>query len=371
MRLLLSMAALLAGAVLAAPAAAEPRVALVIGNGGYVLPSWKLANPANDTEAVAAKLAQLGFTVSKVVDADEDAFEDAVAQFRRDLSEAGPDAVGLFYYSGHGVQADGVNWLIPVDFRGQVLQDVYRDAVRLGDVLGAMQAAGNAANFVILDACRNDPLPRAVRGAGRGLAQEARQPGVLISYAAAPGQSALDGAPGAGDLSPFTSAFVALIETPLPATQVFQLIAGRVADLTEGAQQPWLEIGLVARSADDFFYFKTLDGAAAPEPAPADGPVMVSAEDAVAWNEASAYDTVAAYADYLARFPNGFWKNEARNRRDARTPPPIGTPVEYMPGDGPDYGPAPAEPAPAAPEPAPAEPTLTETEPEPAPPPRM
>jgi hypothetical protein len=76
------------------------------------------------------------------------------------------------------------------------------------------------------------------------------------------------------------------------------------------------------------------------EAPPSQAEAVVAIDDAIAWQEAAAYGTREAYAGYLEAFPDGFWRNEARNRRDSLTPPPIGTPVEYMPGDEPDYGPA-------------------------------
>ena len=241
----------------ASAAVAQERIALVIGNAAYEKSGWALRNPVNDASAIAEKLNTLGFDVVMATDADEEMLESAVRDFRRRLGGAGEDGVGLFYYSGHGVQADGVNWLIPTDFDGQVLQDVYGSGLRLGEVLSAMEDAGNGTNFVILDACRDDPLPRDTRSAGRGLAAEAKQTGLLIAYAAAPGQTAFDG--GDEGLSPYTAAFVDLIDQPYPASSVFELIAGRVKEAT-GSQEPFVESGLRARSSAGFFYFSGPSG---------------------------------------------------------------------------------------------------------------
>ncbi len=234
-------------------ALAEQRIALIVGNADYETPSWVLQNPENDARVVSAHLRDLGFDATVVINAGEDALEDAVLDFRVRLRDAGPDATGLFYFSGHGVQADGINWLVPVDFQGNTHEELMSDSVRLSDVLSAMDAAGNTTNFVIIDACRDDPLPRVTRGGDRGLARVSRRPGMVISYAAAPGQTALDGI--GSDLSPFSKAFTELVSKPFHAGELFPLIAGRVEELTGGRQQPWVEIGLAPRSPADFFYF--------------------------------------------------------------------------------------------------------------------
>lgn len=106
-----------------------------------------------------------------------------------------PHAVGLFHYAGHGVQAEGNNYLIPVDADIQSEADLDANAFDASRVLRAMQAAQNEMNIVMLDACRDNPLPK-TRGIVRGLARMDAPSGTFIAYAAAPGQSAQDGASG-------------------------------------------------------------------------------------------------------------------------------------------------------------------------------
>ena len=146
---------LLAGAVgaLAAPA----RIALVIGNSGYTdMPP--LANPANDAQLMAATLRQLGFEVIERIDANQEAMQLAVFELQDRLSAAGSDAVGLFYYAGHGVQVNDQNYLIPLDSGVEKEREVAIKAVSAAFVLGQMEVTGNAMNIIILDACRNNPL---------------------------------------------------------------------------------------------------------------------------------------------------------------------------------------------------------------------
>ncbi|MEO1475518.1 MAG: SUMF1/EgtB/PvdO family nonheme iron enzyme [Pseudomonadota bacterium] len=243
----------------------EPRVALVIGNSSYEQTGWYLENPVKDAELMASTLAGLGFDVDLVIDATEDEMEDAFAVYGDRLAAAGPDAVGLLYYAGHGVQSQGSNYLIPVDARPRTEQDVWRQAPRLGQAIQYIEAAGNAVNFIILDACRNNPLPSATRSAGgTGLAAVPRSQGLLIAYATEPGYTAADGQ--GAENSPFTSALADVLpQSGLVAELAFKRVADRVQAATGGAQNPFYNSGLTG--AD--FYFA---GGTAESPLPLDLP---------------------------------------------------------------------------------------------------
>src|SRR3954451_14788237 len=95
-------------------AAAEPRIALVIGNGGYSAIA-RLPNAVSDAKLIAATLSGLGFRVTQLTDAGQAGMKTAIAEFGRALRSGGPETVGLFYYAGHGVQSSGVNYLLPVN----------------------------------------------------------------------------------------------------------------------------------------------------------------------------------------------------------------------------------------------------------------
>jgi len=265
-------------AIWAAPALAEAqRVALVIGNGNYRTMGWQLANPVNDARLMADALAGVGFEVTLVLDADEDEMEDAFAGHGARLKAAGPAAVGLIYFAGHGVQSQGYNYLLPVDVTARTEQDVWAQAPRLGTALQYVRAAGNAVNFVILDACRNNPLPSANRSAGSGgLAPVARTRGLLVSYSTEPGYTAADGA---GENSPFTAALAEVLgQEGLIAEQVFKRVADRVSEATGGAQTPFYNSGLTGA---DFCFAGCGDRPAIVLAGPAEGvtaaPAMESA----------------------------------------------------------------------------------------------
>jgi len=232
------------GAILLAVAVhAQPRIATVIGNSAYEQTGWQLTNPENDARLMADTLRAIGFDVALATNLDEDALEDIFAEHSERLSAAGPDAIGLLYYAGHGVQSQGANYLIPVDANPRTEQDVWRQAPRLGEALRYIEAAGNAVNFIILDACRNNPLPSANRSAGGGLSAPERARGLLIAYATEPGQTAADGNTGN---SPYTQALADILPSEgLIVEQVFRRVAGRVNEATNGAQTPFFNSGLI------------------------------------------------------------------------------------------------------------------------------
>jgi formylglycine-generating enzyme required for sulfatase activity len=229
---------------------AEARIALVIGNSKYETTGWALANPANDARLMKQSLEAVGFRVNLLVDATEDEMEDAFAAHGARLRAGGPDAVGLIYFAGHGIQSEGYNYLIPVDANARTEQDVWAQAPRLGQALQHVRSAGNGVNFVVLDACRNNPLPSSSRSAGSGgLAAVARSRGLLVSYSTEPGFTATDGA---GVNSPYTAALAQVIQQDgLIAEQVFKRVADQVNQATGGAQTPFYNSGLIG---EDFCF---------------------------------------------------------------------------------------------------------------------
>ena len=174
------------------PSFAEKRIALVIGNGAY--PKFGvLKNPPNDAKLMARTLRSLGFEVIERIDANQKGMKKAIKAFGSKLEAGGKDAVGLFYYAGHGVQVGGENFLIPVNADIQTEADVDIEAVSANDVQGYMAFAGNDLNIIIMDACRNNPFKRSFRSASRGLAKMDASKGTLIAYATSPGDVAADG----------------------------------------------------------------------------------------------------------------------------------------------------------------------------------
>jgi len=169
--------------ILTAPAIAEKRLALVVGNSAYqsVTP---LDNPKNDASLMAKTLSGLGFMLiggGAQLDLDKAALDKAVQSFGQQIQGAD---VALFYYAGHGVQVSGANYLVPINANPTRETDVDFQMVDINLVLRQMQGAGTRLNLVILDACRNNPFGgRGLRASGGGLAQMRAPEGTLISYA--------------------------------------------------------------------------------------------------------------------------------------------------------------------------------------------
>jgi tetratricopeptide (TPR) repeat protein len=249
-----------------APALAEKRVALVIGNSAYRdVPA--LANPRNDAEDVAAALKRLGFETTVGLDADRAAMERAIEAFATAVEGAD---VALFYYAGHGMQHQGVNYLMPTDANLQNAAGLRR-LTKLNDVVADVKRA-RTLRIMILDACRDNPLvdvlensPSAVASRGVrsvGLAKMSRtagsgDPGAaapsrggdIIVYAAESGHTAADGV---GRNSPFSAAFVRNVETEgQEVVALVRRVALSVQQETNGGQRPELSLAVPFE-----FYFK-------------------------------------------------------------------------------------------------------------------
>jgi hypothetical protein len=253
---LLSLQPLLAQA----PQPAETRIALVVGNGAY--PNAPLKNPVNDAKDLAAALKGLGFSVSLVTDGDLPAMSRAIRDFGNAIKR--PDAVALFYYSGHGIQYKGANYLIPANSDIQDPDELSFSSVNADQVYAKMESSGDRTNIVILDACRNNPFPGAERSSERGLAiVGSAPPQSIIVYATAPGKTAQDGA---GRNGVFTQALLEhLAEPGLDAELMIRKVREDVIAATGGAQVPWHNSSISGRG----FAFAPPKSGTQPPPEPA------------------------------------------------------------------------------------------------------
>ncbi len=230
------------------------RVALVIGNGRYEhVPT--LPNAANDAEAIAKALTATGFqSVTLKTNLTRDQILSALADFAKLADSADWAAV---YYSGHGIESRGINYMIPVDAQLKVDRDVDLEAVDVSKVLSAIEGAKRL-RLIILDACRDNPFldqmkrTIATRSISRGLGPMEPDAGMLIIYAAKHGETALDGD---GKNSPFAMALLNRIQTPnLELRRLFDLVRDDVLATTSRRQQPF-SYGSLSGSED--FYFET------------------------------------------------------------------------------------------------------------------
>ena len=205
----------------------DGRVALVVGNGAYTTAS-PLDNPENDAEGVTRALRRLDFEVVSMLNADRDAMANALADFQE--RTVGAD-MALVFYAGHGLEMNGNNYLVPVDARLEAASEgVPREMITLDRAIDATEGAPT--RIVILDAS----FVRTTTGADAWPAGVGGK-GLLVAYAAAPGQVVLDSTGGGN--SPYTDALLRHLEAPGVEVRVmFGNVGGAVSVATDGNQQP-------------------------------------------------------------------------------------------------------------------------------------
>ncbi|MGI9499100.1 MAG: caspase family protein [Geminicoccaceae bacterium] len=318
------------------------RVALVIGNGAYTkIPI--LGNPTRDAQLIATKLRSVGFEVEMAIDGNRQKLEQSVRSFGR--RARGADAA-LFYYAGHGVQSKGQNYLLPVDANVSEVADLHYESLPLSLVTDELEYSGAKISLLVLDACRDNPLTRSLRGragtrsadVSKGLASVQRASGMLIAYATAPGDVAYDGEN--SDNSPFTSAFANWIEEPgLEVALMFRRVREQVVNSTDGKQVPWVEEAILGD-----FYFKP----EAPEPTPAavvpvaiprdqelEKPTQTKRPDSggdvvvAAWSRARSENTRHAYEWFITLYPDSPFTHQANDLLSQLSP--SGSPGEADP----------------------------------------
>lgn len=210
--------------------ATTPKEALLIANGKYSHFAG-LAHPATDASKLGAALEGLGFRVRVVRDGNREQMLDAISEFERGLRNTG--AIAFFHYGGHGVQVDGKNYLLPADADIPDERRVATRAVALDEVMTAMDAAAARASIIVIDACRDNPLPA---GSGRNLARGLSVVGIkpknsIVIYAAEAGSKALDGL-----FTPILA--VALQQKGRTIDQVMKSVRSEVYAKSSGQQTP-------------------------------------------------------------------------------------------------------------------------------------
>jgi hypothetical protein len=230
-----------------ASAGTERRVALVIGNATYKVNPLK--NPVNDSTDMARSLRSVGFDV---IEANNTTLAQMREATRRFADKLGNSDVGLVYYSGHGVEVKGKNYLIPVNAdikREYEVVDQAFDASQFLEMMDNIRGPNNKrVNILIVDACRNNELQKSWRSTNNGLARMDAPGGTFISFATAPGRVAADGV---GRNSPYTKHLLQALKQPnVPIEQVFKVVRRNVMEETKGEQIPWENSSLVG----DFYF---------------------------------------------------------------------------------------------------------------------
>jgi hypothetical protein len=204
--------------LVAGAAWAENRLAFVVGNDAYrnVNP---LQKAVNDARAVRRSLQQLGFQVTL---GENLARRDYVEKFATFENSIQPGDIAFLFYSGHGVEIDGANYLIPVDApkvapeQQSLLKDV---SISTDNLIQRLKARGTRTQIIVLDACRENPFRQANGrsvGGARGLANARLPGGVFMIYSAGVGEVALDrlSDSDANPNSVFTRSFLPLLQNP-------------------------------------------------------------------------------------------------------------------------------------------------------------
>jgi hypothetical protein len=317
--------ALIALAALAgmSPAYAR-RLALVIGNDSYQHAD-ALNNARADARSVADALKATGFKVMLRQDLTQQAMKEAIRSFK---SEVASDDEVIFYYAGHGVQLEGMNYMIPIDTAGESPDQLKDDSVSLQRVLDDMQDQKARFTLAIIDACRDNPFKsngRSLRT--RGLAPVMAADGQAVLYSAGAGQEALDNL-GPRDKDPngvFTRVLIREITTPgLSFDQVIHDVRNEVVRLAKSVDHTQTP-GYYSQFTGDFFFIppSANSGSGAPAgvaapPAPA---VDARQMELAYWESIKDSRDAADFQGYLKKFPHGEFADLAAKRAKLRPPP--------------------------------------------------
>jgi formylglycine-generating enzyme required for sulfatase activity len=273
--------------------ASARRVALVIGNNAYA--ATPLQNSVRDAQAMKTVLEAAGFTVRMELNTVQQKLEEAIDAF---VATVRPGDVALFYYSGHGIQLQDENYLIPVDFQAPTAVVAKYKSFPINRLLESLEAAGASIDIVILDACRDNPY-RSIRSGSGGLAPMQAGRGTYLAFATAPGKTASDNAGGQNGL--FTGALVSYLRQPgYSLDDVFNQVRQRVSEQSADRQIPWSTSSVVGN-----FYF--VGGP----------PAVVSAKldaAAEAWALIRNSDRAEDFDDFVTSFPNSDLAGAARMR---------------------------------------------------------
>lgn len=245
MRLLQAKIALENG--ISIPVVADKCIALVIGNADYK--NAALKNPTNDAQDIVKKLKVQGIETIPCYNGKTDDIHKFVTEF---CEKAKKYDAAIFYYSGHGIQKDGVNYIVPVNAENRLEEQ----CVNINDILSKMDKSGVNKKIVILDACRTyEPIKKGGKGGfGMGLANMMEIKGVplgtFVLYAAQTNQTANDGE---DRNSPFTSAMLKMLSKQNVGLRQLSInIREEVKQMTNGKQTPSYNDNLEGN--EDFFF---------------------------------------------------------------------------------------------------------------------
>jgi formylglycine-generating enzyme required for sulfatase activity len=288
---------------------AERRVALLIGNSAY--PDAPLENPHNDVALLQEKLTAAGFDkVELYLDLNVTQMSRRIEEFQ--AVAAGAD-IAVFFYSGHGLEVDGANYLVPVDAKLEYESDVKHQGIAVDDVVWALSGASKL-QLILLDACRNNPFAQSLkrtRGApSRGLAPVRVNGNMIVAYAAQPGHTAADSDPANLKNSPFSSALAKYLTAPnMEIRQALGWVRDYVLDATQHDQEPY-QGGSIGK---DLIYLgpRTDPEASLPTPKPADTDDAARAD----YDRVKIIGSAEAWEAFLRVHPSGLYAELAKGEK--------------------------------------------------------
>jgi tetratricopeptide (TPR) repeat protein len=224
------------------PAIAEKKVALVIGNEAYIGNPFvsPLSNTGRDAQIVATALEKAGFSLignGPQINLDMAKTITLVSTFGAMAKDAD---IALFYFSGHGMESSGKNYLIPIGLTEYSATSLMFKALDANRVLDVLDTAKARIRVVLLDACRTP-----FKGAGEGLGAMPGSAGTVIGFASQPRHPALPGASGA---SPYARALETYLRVKgLELYDLLNEVGLAVMDETKTIQQPWVSQSAIKR----------------------------------------------------------------------------------------------------------------------------
>lgn len=225
------------------------RLALVIGNDRYTY--GPLNNAVSDSFGMAEQLRKSNFEVIHLTDVNFSSFTSAIRNFKNRIKLMGPSSTALFYYAGHAVEIDGINYLNPIDSELKSKYDLDLNAINMNSVMSALDQHIQSVKIVILDACRNNPFKTFVRSPSVGLANMNGPSGTIISYSTSPGQVSTDGEVNGYGI--YTGNLISAMLVPdRSIEEVFKETRRAVQSLTNNQQTPWSSSSLTG----DFYFLK-------------------------------------------------------------------------------------------------------------------
>ncbi len=280
------------------------RVALLVGNANYSV--GRLSNPPNDVAVMESALKAVGFKVQKVLNANQNQMKRAV----RDFGTAAQGAeVAFVYYSGHGTQANGENYLLPLGASIDKESDYAIEAIAANDVLQQIRGAQPKAAILVLDACRDNPLAATTKSATKGLGRMSAPTGTMIAFATAPGDTASDN-------GHYARVLARELQKPgQELVDVFRSTAAEVRRLSTDARKQDPRISEM--SINERLYLAGPGTQVASLTSEPTGRPSQSDPEDEAWQAAKAANRVAAYDAYLADYPRGKFASAARISRAA------------------------------------------------------